>query len=82
MSLTPEIDRRFRRRWLAMALVSAVVLALLILTARANGYTCEDAKRYRIEIETMPPEVRRIWIKKLGITKKQVRQARKCLREG
>jgi hypothetical protein len=74
-------DRRFRRRWFCLALVSLAIIVALIAPASAH-WTCADALQYRTEIQNLTAEQRKHWIKVLRLTKRQVRQARACLRGG
>jgi len=73
-------ERRLRRWWTAIVLAFIVIAALVFVLARpASAYTCEHARQYRAEILSMPKVELRRWIKALGLSRKQVRQARACL---
>lgn len=66
-------------------IISVVVLAvvgIIFFAGRASAmpYTCADAKQYRAVIIAMPDKELRAWIKALGLSRKQVREARRCLR--
>lgn len=67
---------------LALLALAAAFALVLALSAPAFAYTCEFVRSYRDEIVAMPPATRAMWIKRLGISRKQVRQARACLRGG
>ncbi len=55
-------------------------LALLAFSESAAAYSCSLVRQYKAEIVAMSDADRKTWIKRLGLTKKVVREARRCLR--
>lgn len=67
--------------YLVLAFV-AIPLPLSVMSVGAAHakYTCADVRQFRAEIIALSKEQRREWIEALGLSKKQVRQVRSCLR--
>jgi hypothetical protein len=77
---TERADRSLRRTGLALAVAALVVLVWLIFPAKAHAYPCELIREHRATIEAMDSKTKRTWIKRLKISKSQVRKAARCLR--
>jgi hypothetical protein len=76
-----ELERSRRRWpfWLAIVLMVAI-LALVAFCGPASAYSCDLVRQYRDEIAAMDSKTKRTWIKRLKISKSQVRKAARCLR--
>jgi hypothetical protein len=57
-----------------------IILALVALCGPALAIPCELVREYRATIEAMDSRTKRTWIKRLKISKAQVRKAARCLR--
>jgi hypothetical protein len=62
--------------------IASLAMGLLLVfgLAEAHAYSCELVRQYRTEIQSMDSRTKRTWIKRLKISKSQVRKARECLR--
>jgi hypothetical protein len=57
-----------------------VILALVAFCGPAHAIPCELIREHRATIEAMDARTKRTWIKRLKISKAQVRKAARCLR--
>jgi hypothetical protein len=57
-----------------------VALGAFLYPSAAHAYSCDLIREHRATIEAMDARTKRTWIKRLKISKAQVRKAARCLR--
>lgn len=61
-------------------LLALALIVCVVAKAPAHEFTCEHVRSFKPVIASMSADELKAWIKRLGLSRKQVRQGRACLR--